>query len=90
MTIKISANEKIPENKIEQIYELFLLSKINDIISLFNDELYNFYSECSYIAPLRAEVNRYYRNQELQVNDIDSYGRNLQEFIPRYYITDNS
>ena len=40
-----------------------------------------FYSNCSYIAPARAEALRFYRTQGLQVNDIDAYGRNLAEFI---------
>lgn len=33
------------------------------------------------MAPFRAEASRYYRSQGLQVDDIDPYGRNLQEFI---------
>lgn len=30
---------------------------------------------------MRAEGSRYYRSQGLQVNDIDPYGKNLEEFI---------
>lgn len=40
-----------------------------------------FYDNCEYVAPFRAEASRYYRSQGLQVDDIDSYGRNLQEFV---------
>lgn len=64
-----------------ELYELFILSKLDSFISYGNDEIWNFYNNCGYIAPLRAEASRYYRNQELQVNDVDSYGHNLQEFI---------
>lgn len=63
------------------IYELFIAYKLEILASFCNEEIGTFYSNCSYIAPLRAEANRYYRNQELQVNDVDAYGRNLQEFI---------
>lgn len=64
-----------------KIYEMFVASKLDILISFCNSEISSFYSNCSYIAPLRAEANRYYRNQELQVNDVDAYGRNLPDFI---------
>ena len=64
-----------------KLYELHMLSKIDYFIATGNDEIWGFYNNCEYIAPLRAEASRYYRNQELQVNDVDAYGRNLQEFI---------
>lgn len=41
----------------------------------------NVFTSCDYIAPLRAEANRYYRNVGMQVERVDSYGRNLAEFI---------
>lgn len=64
-----------------ELYNLFMLSKVDFFITTCNDEIWEFYNNCGYIAPLRAEASRYYRNQELQVNDVDAYGRNLQEFI---------
>jgi hypothetical protein len=57
---------------------LYMLLPMWDDIDM---ELTSFYLTCSYIAPTRAEANRYYRTQGLQVNDIDPYGKNLQEFI---------
>lgn len=71
-----------------ELYDLLMLSKVDSFIATCNDEIWNFYNNCGYIAPLRAEANRYYRNQELQVNDVDSYGRNLQEFISSLSKTD--
>lgn len=65
----------------QKIYNMFVAYRLDALISFCNSELASFYSNCSYIAPLRAEANRYYRNQELQVNDVDAYGRNLPEFI---------
>ncbi len=64
-----------------ELYDLLMLSKIDSFILIGNEEIREFYNNCGYIAPLRAEASRYYRNQELQVNDVDAYGRNLQEFI---------
>ena len=52
-----------------------------NMINVLDSEMTSFYSRCGYVAPFRAEASRYYRSQGLQVNDIDPYGRNLQEFI---------
>lgn len=61
-------------NKVSYLY-------VYELIKVLNSEVSDFYNSCSYIAPLRAEANRYYRNQGLQVRDIDSNGRNLAEYI---------
>ncbi len=54
---------------------------IYQLLRLLNQELSNFYETCRYIAPIRAEANRFYRSQGLNVNEIDSYGKNLAEFV---------
>lgn len=64
-----------------QLYGYLALSHFLNVFSIIDLQLASFYSECSYIAPARAEANRYYRTQGLQVIDVDPYGRNLQEFI---------
>ena len=51
------------------------------MIPVLDREISDFYSRCSYIAPTRAEANRFYRTQGLQVSDIDPYGKNLEEFL---------
>lgn len=61
-------------------YNVAFISMFN-YLSIIDSELYLFYYGSDYIAPIRAEANRYYRSQGLQVNNIDSFGRNLQEFI---------
>lgn len=64
-----------------QIYDMMAIYHVLRIYPSINRELSSFYSQCSYIAPARAEALRYYRTQGLQVDDIDAYGRNLAEFI---------
>lgn len=54
---------------------------IYQLLRTLNQELSNFYESCRYIAPIRAEANRFYRSQGLNVNEIDSYGKNLAEFV---------
>lgn len=54
---------------------------IYQLLRSLNQELSNFYENCRYIAPIRAEANRFYRSQGLNINEIDSYGKNLAEFV---------
>lgn len=63
------------------IYNSAAFINIFRYLSIIDNELFLFYYGSDYIAPIRAEANRYYRSQGLQVNNIDSFGRNLQEFI---------
>lgn len=64
-----------------ELYNMIALVKMEPLWDVLDTELSDFYSGCSYIAPTRAEANRYYRTQGLQVSDIDPYGKNLSEFI---------
>ena len=65
----------------KEIYNaLAILHTINSLDAI-DEEIRSMYSNCSYIAPMRAAANRYYRTQGLQVRDVDPYGKNLQEFI---------
>lgn len=81
-TLAKNASDWTVKNQIfKNIYYLNVASLIEYIFRIIDDEFVSFFYECGYIAPFRAEATRYYRNQGLQVNDIDPYGRNLQEFI---------
>ena len=74
-------NWTVNTQEFNYIYNLFVLMKLNAIIENVNTEIATFYHECDYIAPMRAEADRYYRIQGLQVNSVDSDGHNLLEFI---------
>lgn len=63
------------------IYNYFALLKLNIVIDSINRALVGFYHSCDYIAPMRAEADRYYRIQGLQVQSVDPSGHNLLEFI---------
>lgn len=63
------------------MYTTIMIWKLLPMMNVLNEHLGRFYSCSSYIAPIRAEAFRSYRNQGLQINDIDAYGRNLNEFI---------
>ena len=71
----------LDDNEFLDIYNGILVYFFMNMINVLDSEMTSFYSRCGYVAPFRAEASRYYRSQGLQVNDIDPYGRNLQEFI---------
>ena len=71
----------VETKEFKEIYNsLALLYTIKSLDSI-DEEIKSMYNSCSYIAPMRAAANRYYRTQGLQIRDVDPYGKNLQEFI---------
>ena len=71
----------IESDEFNQLYGYLGICHFLTMFNILDLQLAFFYGGSSYIAPARAEANRYYRTQGLQVLDIDPYGRNLQEFI---------
>ncbi|PPC73937.1 hypothetical protein C4K68_27830 [Pokkaliibacter plantistimulans] len=55
---------------------LFCLG-INNLLDSINDSLSEFFNSVRYLGPIRATAERYYRYQDLQVNEIDNTGSNL-------------
>ena len=74
-------NWSITTSEYNTIYNYFTLLKLNIVIDSINRALAGFYHSCDYIAPMRAEADRYYRIQGLQVQSVDPSGHNLLEFI---------
>lgn len=58
-----------------------LLSKLPDILEAVDQELVTFSQSVVYMEPIRAAAERYYRNQDLAVNEIDSRGGNVAMFL---------
>lgn len=75
------ANWNLQTPEFLEIYQLFALVKLDCVMDVIDDELVSFYSGCDYIAPMRAEAERYYRIQGLQVQSVDASGHNLLEFV---------
>ncbi|WP_337018123.1 DUF3696 domain-containing protein [Leclercia sp. AS011] len=66
------------ENEItENIYPYILGYNINLLTDLINRTLAETFNKIKYIAPLRATSERFYRFQDLQINEIDHTGSNL-------------
>lgn len=75
------SNWEIDTPEFIELFNMMALESMLPVWEFLDSELSLFYRNCSYIAPTRAEANRYYRTQGLQVSDIDPYGKNLPEFI---------
>lgn len=67
-----SANEII-----NKLYPHVISWQINTLSTMLNSILIETYRSVKYIAPLRATSERFYRFQDLQVNEIDHTGSNL-------------
>lgn len=63
------------------IHAALFASRLQWIFVILNVYLPSEFSNVSYVAPLRATAERYYRNQELSVEEVDFQGKNLVMFI---------
>jgi len=71
-----------PDSKeIEEIKSLIFALNIPSLLLVFNNYISGYFSKISYIAPLRATAERYYRTQNLGVDEVDHQGSNLPMFI---------
>lgn len=60
-----------------ELYPFIIGWNINNLIDIINTSLSDSFRNVKYIAPLRATSERFYRFQDLQVNEIDHTGSNL-------------
>lgn len=65
----------------EDLYQNIILYNLGNIISSINLELKQIFRNIKYIAPVRATAERYYRIQDLSVEEVDPYGQNLPMFL---------
>lgn len=61
----------------EEIYSKLLACYLPKLIDSINDQLERYASNISYIGPLRASAERFYRFQDLRVEELDHTGSNL-------------
>lgn len=61
--------------------DLIIANSLLTIFSSCDDYISTFARNISYIGPVRATAERYYRSQDLAVGDVDSQGKNLAMFV---------
>lgn len=69
------------KEKIQDIINTTLYYNINNFIDTINEYFSRIAKNITYVAPLRANFERYYRFQNYSVDAIDADGRNLAMFL---------
>ena len=82
---KLSPNalntHQFSKEKIQKLKNLSLMLELPLIFENINSEIFGYFNNISYIAPLRATAQRFYRIQGLDVDSIDSTGSNLPIYL---------
>jgi energy-coupling factor transporter ATP-binding protein EcfA2 len=64
-----------------EIYRIYMASKVRSLMNLMNAIIAGSTSGIYYVTPIRATAERYYRFNDLSVDEIDSFGSNVPMFI---------
>ena len=76
---------KNSKQKLNQFFakneEIIFGSKVNDLLRIVDSALRDYFLGVRYIEPLRATAQRYYRKQELAIDEIDSKGENVAMYL---------
>lgn len=70
-------SRKLTEIELDRIHRLNTVCFTPEIIDLINIYFRDYTSQIKYVAPLRATAERFYRFQDLRVEEIDHTGSNL-------------
>lgn len=73
--------KEVDETTLQALFRCATIYNINVLIDSLNIHLIRFSNQVVYVKPLRATIERYYRFQNLDMDDIDSDGTNLPMFL---------
>lgn len=71
----------LSENEISELKEIYFISKTESILDFYNKAITSYFTQVKYLEPLRATAQRYYRKQELAIDEVDSKGSNIAMFL---------
>lgn len=71
----------IDTEEFKQLRDLIIATAIPFILKKCDDTITNFSREIRYMGPVRATAERYYRTQDLAVDEVDYQGKNLAMFL---------
>ncbi|WP_293149532.1 MULTISPECIES: AAA family ATPase [unclassified Microcoleus] len=74
-------NWTVETKDFKDLRDLIIANAIPFILEKCDDTLANFSKNISYIGPVRATAERYYRTQDLAVDEVDYQGNNLAMFL---------
>lgn len=73
--------KKMEDDDIEIIFNLMYFYNINNIIDAINFNIFQLANNIVYIGPLREATDRYYRFQNLAIDEIEPDGSNLAMYL---------
>ena len=71
----------IKEEDLNKVIAKLIFSRIDILGDVINFYFMDYFSNVSYIAPIRAKAERYYRMQGLSIDSIDPTGDNIAIFL---------
>ena len=71
----------LSSRRFEHIRDLVAANWLGEMVHALDREVWAFAAGVRYIKPVRATAERYYRQQDLAVDEIDPEGRNLAVFL---------
>jgi predicted ATPase len=74
-------NWSVETEDFKYLKNLVIANATSFLIERCDDILANFSRQISYMGPVRATAERYYRTQDLAVDEVDYQGRNLAMFL---------
>jgi len=75
------SNVSVDDPRLDILRRWLFINALPTLFLTLNDQIRSLSLGVRYLEPLRATAQRYYRPQELSVNEIDSKGENLAVFI---------
>lgn len=79
--LKRYTNNKIDDTSLEDITNLMMYYNVNILLDSLNLYMLSFAKKMTYVMPLRAITQRYYRYNNYSVDSIDADGANLPMFF---------
>lgn len=75
------AGLKLSDRRFQRIRDLVVANSIGAVLEQLDAHLWTFAGGVRYAKPIRAAAERYYRQQGLAVDEVDSAGSNLAMFL---------
>lgn len=79
--LRINCTVLASDPNVIKLADALLLYKLNSLLDAIDTDLSNYFNGVRYLKPLRATAQRYYRQQELAVDEVDPLGANIANVL---------
>ena len=79
--IKEKYNKTLPDDKLDRLFDLNFFNNLNSIIFMINENILQMARNMAYMGPLRESTERYYRFQNIDIDEINADGSNLAMYL---------